>query len=306
MSISLTPLTRELRPIVRELAARPSLAAEFDTLADEAGLADAFADPYAREELAWLARVDDEPAGFSLGFLLPKADGGCWSMLRLGVVMPHRRRRVATALLERASAALRPTAGPRLCEEMLAAWVPNLDAAGFAACHGFSHARWFWAMKRGPLPCPRPVWPAGIVTRMFDGSEGMFADWTDIYLRSFAGHYHFVAGTIEDTRRLAALSSFRAEGLVVAYRGSHPVGFCRNGVRGKVGEVELLGVAPEARGIGLGRALLRWGVRWLELEGVGTIELRVDGENETALALYRAEGFTAARTRELWGRVPPG
>ena len=31
--------------------------------------------------------------------------------------------------------------------------------------------------------------------------------------------------------------------------------------------------------------------------------LRVDGENEGALALYRSEGFAVSRTRDLWAVV---
>ena len=75
-------------------------------------------------------------------------------------------------------------------------------------------------------------------------------------------------------------------------------------VLGENGEVALVGVVPEARGIGLGRALLRWGVSWIEAREAGTVELLVDGENDGALALYLSEGFVVTETREVWRRAP--
>ena len=71
------------------------------------------------------------------------------------------------------------------------------------------------------------------------------------------------------------------------------------------GEVATLGVVPEARGIGLGRALLRWGVGWLEHQAAPRVTLTVDGENEGALSLYRSEGFETVRKREIWSRRLP-
>ena len=63
---------------------------------------------------------------------------------------------------------------------------------------------------------------------------------------------------------------------------------------------------PAARGIGLGRALLRWGVAWLERESALPVTLMVDGANEGALALYRSEGFAVTRTRRAWARPGNG
>ena len=72
------------------------------------------------------------------------------------------------------------------------------------------------------------------------------------------------------------------------------------------GEIAVLGTVPEARRIGLGRALLRWGVAWLEIHDAPRITLLVDGDNEQALVLYLSEEFHVARTREVWAKPGPG
>jgi mycothiol synthase len=148
------------------------------------------------------------------------------------------------------------------------------------------------------------VWPAGASPRVFDGSERALVDWNGAYNASFARHYHYVPASIELSRHIVSTPRFLRGGLGLAYREGRCVGFCGNERVGKEGEIAVLGVIPEARGIGLGRALLRWGVRYFGALGDATATLRVDGENESALALYRSEGFAVTRTRDLWAAVP--
>lgn len=73
-------------------------------------------------------------------------------------------------------------------------------------------------------------------------------------------------------------------------------------MHGDHGEVHSIGVAPEARGVGLGRALLRWGVGWLQRQGAPAVRLVVDASNESALGLYHSEGFEVTRARRIWER----
>jgi mycothiol synthase len=149
---------------------------------------------------------------------------------------------------------------------------------------------------------PVPSWPAGVTTRVFDGSEAMLRDWTDAYNESFAEHWGFIPGDVEEARRIAADPLFLEGGVIVAYRDGRPAGFCRNDAVGTTGVVGVLGTSPHARGIGLGRALLRWGIGHLERAGFEKVALVVDGENETAQRLYRSEGFGIERTRRIWSR----
>ena len=89
-----------------------------------------------------------------------------------------------------------------------------------------------------------------------------------------------------------ALRWYRADDLLVAESADGIVGVHWTKQRGdRVGEVYVLGIAPVAQGIGLGRALLRSGLSHLRERGCTEAILWVDESNETALRLYRAEGF---------------
>jgi GNAT superfamily N-acetyltransferase len=50
-------------------------------------------------------------------------------------------------------------------------------------------------------------------------------------------------------------------------------------------------VAPEARGRGVGRALVEAQIRWAEGEGFGRVELMVNAQNDGAIRLYETLGF---------------
>ncbi|MFN2555716.1 MAG: mycothiol synthase [Nitriliruptorales bacterium] len=61
---------------------------------------------------------------------------------------------------------------------------------------------------------------------------------------------------------------------------------------GGVGEVYVLAVTPAAQGVGLGRGLLRAGLRHLRDRGCRDVLLWVDEDNLAAIQLYRSEGFS--------------
>jgi mycothiol synthase len=305
MSITIENGGRAALEPIRELIADPSLTHEFEPLREPGHLEQKLGDPLRAHEATLFARVDGERAGFTIAFVVPRAEGGVWASVRIGVIERFRRHGAGRALFEAARRAIELRAdGGTLHEIVISAWRANEAAEAFAARLGLRHVRCFWRMARPPDPRPPVRWPAGVTMRLFDGGEQALADWNDAYNASFARHYHFVPGTIEMGRHMAADPLFLRDGLALAYRDGRCVGFCRNELAGGAGVVEALGVAPEARGIGLGRALLRWAVGDIAARGCGRVELMVDGENDSALALYRSEGFGVARTRDLWALVP--
>jgi mycothiol synthase len=303
MAIVVHPCQQDHLSGLRALARDPSLAHEFAQLQTDPGFDDMMADPFLPVDLRWIATLDGDPAGFAFSFLAP-THGGSFAMVRMGVVERHRRRGVGSALLAAADAKLTAIRDrDHLNELNLSAWQPNPAAEGFAARHGFRHARNFWRMERPHGPVRKPQWPPGIVMRTYDGSERAIKDFNDAYNLSFASHYHYVRSSLEDTRIITTQRHFRPDGLALAYRDDACVGFCRNARYGDPGEVALIGTVPEVRGIGLGRALLRWGVGWLQDDFANPVYLMVDGENESALRLYRSEGFQIALTRLHWSRA---
>ena len=73
------------------------------------------------------------------------------------------------------------------------------------------------------------------------------------------------------------------------------LGFCATIVerdsQGEVGIIDYLGVVPEARRRGLGRALLLEGARALRTAGYVRVRLATEVTNKRALALYQGVGF---------------
>jgi mycothiol synthase len=308
MSLDIVPYDsrrlEELRALIRE----PALADEFEMMVPPGHLEEHLGDPHIAPASTFLGRAGDRTVGFGLAFVLPDPAGGAWTAIRIGVAEPYRRRGLGSRLFERVveRLAVLDVAGG-IHELGLGAFLPNPAAEGFAARLGFEHARWFWRMGRPSAPAPEVRWPSGIELRMLDRTEDGLADYNGAYNASFAQHYHFVPSTLETLRRRVALPDTFADGVLLAYRDGRCVGFCRNERMGPIGIIGILGTVPEVRGIGLGRAMLRWAVASFGARGFPRVGLMVDGENENALALYRSEGFEIERTRRLWRRAPdPG
>jgi mycothiol synthase len=292
--------TRDLEGLQRLLHA-PGITDQYDLFAGPEGARQLLADPHTPHDGVRLAYVDGAPVGFGYAILLPGPPTP-WTVLRGAVLPAFRRHGIGRALhdvLREFVRTQRHLTGIR--ESALSAWVPESGAEGLASTLGYAHERWYWLMERprGGMPAAR-AWPTGVTVRPLDLSDSALADWNDAYNASFAEHHRFVASPIEHVHQLIAKPGFRADSVLLAYRNGRVAGFCRNDLFERRGEIGTLGTVPEARGIGLGRALLRWGVAWLERECALPVTLLVDGANEGALALYRGEGFEVARTRRMW------
>jgi mycothiol synthase len=278
----------------------PEILQQFDMYAGDDGVERLLGDPYTPAEGVRLAFVDGEVAGFACAILLPASEP--WTMLRGGVLPRFQRRGVGSALHDAASAYVRQQERlPGVRFQLVAAWEPLEPATAWVERLGYGHDRWFWLMRRerhGAPPAPR--WPDGVSVRAYDGSDAMSADWNLAYNTSFAEHYRFVPSPLSHIPEITRKPGFRADGVLLAYRAGRVAGFCRNELFAGRGEIGTLGTLPGSRGIGLGRALLRWGVTWLERESPHPVTLLVDGDNEGALGLYRSEGFDIVRRRHLW------
>ena len=117
-------------------------------------------------------------------------------------------------------------------------------------------------------------------------SSELVAALADVWERSVRATHDFLAeDDIVGLRPEAESGIAGVERLTVAYDGGAPCGFAGS----QDGKLEMLFVAPEARGRGVGRALLAHAV---EHARVRTLD--VNEQNPQAVGFYEHEGFVVA------------
>jgi mycothiol synthase len=133
---------------------------------------------------------------------------------------------------------------------------------------------------------------------------------------AFAGHPENGGWDLPELERRRELGWFNPDGVLMAWRGDRLLGFHWTKWHGHdsdevpahepVGEVYILAVHPEAQGLGLGRHLLRAGLRQLADCGCREAVLYVDQASKGAVRLYESEGFATASLEVCYQRrVPP-
>lgn len=203
-------------------------------------------------------------------------------------------------------------AGTALIEAVLAEGLPGLRgwshgnhsaAADLAERFGFEPVRELWRMRLTRAAVEQSVpaleLPEGVALRPFvrGGDEEA---WLAANAAAFAHHPEQGATTRADLEARMDEDWFDAEGFLLALRedddtllgfhwtkihpgvGDHPA----------MGEVYVVGVTPEAQGLGLGKALTIAGIEYLHGKGLQAVMLYVDADNTAAVALYRKLGFT--------------
>jgi len=181
------------------------------------------------------------------------------------------------------------------------AWLPGSDTAIEAALTalGFRADRCQHQM-RVPLPRPDAIRiPAGVELRAFrPGTDD--AAWLRVNNRAFENHPDQGGWVEEILPRRMAEPWFDPEGFLLAWRGEALAGFCWTKVHTApehLGEIFVIGVDPDAQGIGLGRALTLAGLDHLAVvRGCPTGVLYVAAANAPAVGLYESIGFEVHRT----------
>ena len=211
-----------------------------------------------------------------------------------GAVHPaYRRQGVGTRLLAVASARTRALGLVSLELE-----VPEDDGASVALLERMSFRRTFgyWQMRRDSQERVGVKVPADYVLRFVRSDE--VAVLTDLQNRAFAGSPGYAPNTPEQVGyRLYSLRQRPDEVLVLALRDRLDA-YCwlRHEGRDRSGFIEMLGVDPGVRGLGLGRAVTGAAVNRLLETGAYPLEINVVTTNEPAIGLYRGLGFAPVRT----------
>ncbi|MBW3602056.1 MAG: mycothiol synthase [Actinobacteria bacterium] len=188
-------------------------------------------------------------------------------------------------------------------------------SATFAARLGMSVQRRLALMARRLEAAPAaPRLPEGLTLRAHrPGVDD--AQLLRVNNAAFAGHPENGDWGPAELRRRRALTWFDPAGLLMAWRGDELTGFHWTKVTDDeepTGEVYVLAVDPSARRLGLGRALLRAGLRHLYAQGCRRVVLYVDLADRPAVELYGTEGFTTRQVDvcyEQWvepARASPG
>ncbi|MGI8677085.1 MAG: mycothiol synthase [Jatrophihabitans sp.] len=164
--------------------------------------------------------------------------------------------------------------------------------APFAA-HGFVRVRELFALRRpGRLELPPdPRLDPAITVRPFVVGRDEQA-WLAVNAAAFAHHPEQGRTTPADLQAREGEPWFDPAGFLLAERDGRLLGFHWTKTHPDgAGEVYVLGVSPEAQGLGLGRALLVRGLHHLAEQGCPYVLLYVDGDNPGALRLYERDGF---------------
>lgn len=145
--------------------------------------------------------------------------------------------------------------------------------------------------------------PAGVAIRTFVGGQDEAA-WLAVNARAFAHHPEQGSIIATDLAERMAEPWFDPAGFFVAVRAGALVGFHWTKQHpGRLGEVYVLGVDPQAGGAGLGRALLVTGLDHLRRQGDTVVELYVEADHDRAVGLYRAYGFAIASRDVMYVQV---
>jgi mycothiol synthase len=238
-------------------------------------------------------QVDDGPGIVALAYAVGDAP------VELAVHPAHRRRGHGTALLD------------RLLERGETRFWAHGDtegARGLAAVAGLQPVRTLLRLSRGLAPdasWPADPGPAVITIRPFRSED--LPTLLAVNARAFASHPEQGAMDQAGFEERVAEEWFDPAGIFVAVRGSEIVGFHWTkiddlGSDAAVGEVYVLAVDPEHGGRGTGSALLARGLAHLAQAGVRTVELYVEADNDSTLALYRAHGFAEVARDVVYAR----
>jgi mycothiol synthase len=179
--------------------------------------------------------------------------------------------------------------------------------AGVLGEHGYEPTRILHRLllpSLDALPAD-PQLPADIVVRAFVPGQDEDA-WLRVNSAAFVHHPEQGSWGRAEIVAREAEDWFDPAGFFLAERDGELLGFhwTKTHPDGR-GEVYVLGVSPDAQGLGLGAGLLVRGLRHLADRGCPAVLLYVDDDNGSAMRLYARYGFVVDDTDVQWTRPAP-
>lgn len=192
----------------------------------------------------------------------------------------------------------------------LSAWAhgDGEPARAFADRLGWTRTRELRQMRLlADTPIGEAVIAEGVTVRAFEPGADEAA-WVAVNAEAFSGHPEQGRMTVDDLLQREEQPWFDPAGFFVAERDDEVIGFHWTKIHDDgeqpVGEVYVVGVAPAAQGLGLGKALTLVGLHHLRARGLDVI-LYVDADNTAAVALYQRLGFTVTKVDVMYTRPSP-
>lgn len=214
--------------------------------------------------------------------------------VQLGVSPRRRREGTGTALVNAARAY-----GPQFWWSF-----GSLPAAAqLALTHGMQPIRQLLVMERELRSLEVPWLPEGYEFDTFKPSD--VAAVVGVNAAAFAHHPEQGHLTIDDFNAMTSQPWFDPQGLILVRRGGEVVGFhWTKSHSPQVGEVYVIGVNPEFEGLGLGRALLNQGLRYLASTGHARVQLYVESSATRVVAMYEAATFVVIHSDTCYAQGP--
>ena len=123
-----------------------------------------------------------------------------------------------------------------------------------------------------------------------DRSQSLLDGLLDIWEQSVRARHLFLSDAEIKSIKAYVPQALKSVGHLIAAETEKPIGFM--GVQN--GRLEMLFLAPEERGKGLGKQLLQYGI-----ENYGIVELTVNKQNPQAVGFYEHMGFETYKRTEL-------
>jgi mycothiol synthase len=176
-------------------------------------------------------------------------------------------------------------------------WAYNDTGASqrIAAQFGFTPVRRLLHLHRHMRSAPAAPSLAGASLRAFRPGEDD-ERWLALNNRIFAAHPENGHWSLDDLRARMAQPWFDPGDMLLLDVESELAGFCwlkieERAGEGRVGEIYVIGTAPEHQGRGLGRYLLAHALRRLRERQADVAAIYVDASNGAAVGLYESSGF---------------